>query len=67
MIRGQEGSLLLSCIGQSPTITRQFVLAHRFLESRVTALSIKISNGKFDTQYQKNSDCGRIIFQFMMA
>jgi hypothetical protein len=28
MTRGQDGSLLLSCIGLSPTITCQFVLAH---------------------------------------
>jgi proteic killer suppression protein len=28
MTRGQDGSLLLSCIGFSPTITCQFVLAH---------------------------------------
>ena len=28
MTRGQDSSLLLSCIGLSPTITCQFVLAH---------------------------------------
>jgi len=28
MTRGQDGSLLLSCVGLSPTITCQFVLAH---------------------------------------
>ena len=38
MTRGQDGSLLLSCIGLSPTITCQFVLAHTplFVLSRLS-------------------------------
>lgn len=42
MTRGQDGSLLLPCMGLSPTITCQFVLAHsafKFFEpSRIYGL-----------------------------
>ncbi len=45
MTRGQDGSLLLPCVGLSPTITCQFVLAHYASHPSVTRRMATLATG----------------------